>query len=172
MCFANAVLQILVYCPPFHKLFAELGRLLGENGGQALGLGAGDKDREGTPLVDATIVFLKEFTSSTSRGRGEAKDGPHSRGGSVLPNGRGKGKGREKLDDDRGTGDDDWDGESFLPTYIYDAMKEKKRFDSMRVSCYTSYWVTNRAFVLVGVLFAAITRSHIFFLPGRPTGRR
>ena len=30
--------------------------------------------------------------------------------------------------------DDDWDLDSFLPTYIYDAMKEKKRFDTMRVS--------------------------------------
>ena len=29
--------------------------------------------------------------------------------------------------------EDDWDGDSFLPTYIYDAMKAKKRFDNMGV---------------------------------------
>ena len=28
--------------------------------------------------------------------------------------------------------DDEWEMDSFLPTYIYDAMKEKKRFDTMR----------------------------------------
>jgi ubiquitin C-terminal hydrolase len=32
MCFANSVLQIMVYCPPFHRLFAELGRVLGGSG--------------------------------------------------------------------------------------------------------------------------------------------
>jgi len=32
MCFANSVLQIMVYCPPFHRLFAELGRVLGGAG--------------------------------------------------------------------------------------------------------------------------------------------
>jgi ubiquitin carboxyl-terminal hydrolase 10 len=32
MCFANSVLQIMVYCPPFHRLFAELGKVLGGAG--------------------------------------------------------------------------------------------------------------------------------------------
>ena len=41
---------------------------------------------------------------------------------------RGKGKERDLSGDE----DDEWD-ESFIPTYVYDALKEKKRFDHMRV---------------------------------------
>ncbi|KAF9462678.1 hypothetical protein BDZ94DRAFT_700826 [Collybia nuda] len=131
MCFANSVLQILVYCPPFHRLFAELGRVLGEAGGQGLGLG--EKGNEGTPLIDATVQFLKEFTSGASRGKSDTNDGSRPKGGLSNGRGKGKGKGREMvLEDENGRDDDDWDGESFLPTYIYDAMKEKKRFDNMR----------------------------------------
>jgi len=32
MYFVNSVLQIIVYCPPFHRLFAELGTVLGGSG--------------------------------------------------------------------------------------------------------------------------------------------
>ena len=53
-----------------------------------------------TPLVDATVRFLREF-------------GPVER----------------KRDEEEEEGID-----SFLPSYVYDAMKEKKRFDTMRVS--------------------------------------
>ncbi|KAI0780469.1 hypothetical protein BD413DRAFT_464067 [Trametes elegans] len=89
MCFANSVLQVLVYCQPFHRFFSELRKHLA---GPVVG-----SQREGTkatPLVDATIQFLKEF-----------------------------GKERE---------DDIFDElDSFIPTYVYDAMKEKKRFANM-----------------------------------------
>ena len=37
MCFANSVLQIMVHCPPFHRLFAELGRV---SGGGKMGSGS------------------------------------------------------------------------------------------------------------------------------------
>ena len=29
MCFTNSVLQIMIHCPPFHRLFSELGKVLG-----------------------------------------------------------------------------------------------------------------------------------------------
>lgn len=99
MCFANAVLQILVYCPPFHRLFSELGRFLA---GPVVGT-----QKEGsraTPLIDATIQFIREFVP-------ESKADPKA-----------KGKERE---------DDFYEPESFIPSYVYDAMKEKKRFASM-----------------------------------------
>lgn len=109
MCFANAVLQILVYCPPFHRLFSELRRHLA---GPVVG-----SQREGskaTPLVDATIQFLKEFVPD-----------PPAPG----PAANSKAKGKEREDD----GFEEL--ESFIPTYIYDAMKEKKRFANMIVRC-------------------------------------
>jgi ubiquitin carboxyl-terminal hydrolase 10 len=61
------------------------------------------------PLVDATIEFLKEFQRVPA----------HS-----------KRKGRE-VDREKEDG-----LESFIPTYVYDAMKEKKRLDNMRVGVY------------------------------------
>ena len=106
MCFANAVLQILIYCPPFHRFFSELKKHLA---GPVVG-----SQREGTkatPLVDATIQFLKEFVP----------DPPTN----TNTNSKSKGKERE---------DDIFDElDSFIPTYVYDAMKEKKRFANMIV---------------------------------------
>ena len=99
MCFANAVLQTLVYCQPFYRLFSELGRYL--SSGEVWPTKA---DEKSIPLVEATIEFLNEF----------------------------KPKERDNID---GQSDEDYDGiDSFVPAYVYDALKEKSRFDSMRVS--------------------------------------
>ncbi|KAG2019660.1 ubiquitin carboxyl-terminal hydrolase 5 [Coprinopsis cinerea AmutBmut pab1-1] len=147
MCFANSVLQILVYCAPFNRLFMELGRVLplanGESskektsssststsaaaaGSSSSASGSGSSSSSSTPLVDATALFLKEFVNEQAKRRGNGGAGVNgfstSRGG--------KGKERERtfeVEDD-----DEWEMDSFLPTYIYDAMKEKKRFDTMR----------------------------------------
>jgi ubiquitin carboxyl-terminal hydrolase 10 len=89
MCFANTILQVLVYCTPFTELFDELGKRL-----------KADLARR-TPLLEAMIVFLREFVP-----------GP-SKSGVATP----KGKDRD---------------EAFVPENVYDAMKENKRFDSMR----------------------------------------
>ncbi|KAJ8468621.1 hypothetical protein ONZ45_g17184 [Pleurotus djamor] len=118
MCFANSVLQALVYCPPFHKLFLELGRVLGDAGGTGL-LASVRSDGDSTvvketALVDATIRFLKEFGAKTS----EVEVSTNTR----------KGKGKEK----EVVVEDEWDGEFFIPGYVYDALKENKRFDHMR----------------------------------------
>ncbi|KAI0050880.1 cysteine proteinase [Auriscalpium vulgare] len=111
MCFANSVLQLLTYCPPFWRLFGELGRNLSIPEGK-------EKDsRElsegGTPLVDATIRFLQEFVyeekkpvNGTLNGRGRAKEVEREEEADTL--------------------------DFFIPSYVYDAMKEKKRFDNMR----------------------------------------
>ncbi|KAL0946429.1 hypothetical protein HGRIS_012652 [Hohenbuehelia grisea] len=132
MCFANSVLQVLVYCPPFHKLFAELGRLLGDGGAGGVLAGAAaasavlgamsDKTERPAPLVDATVKFLREFVQESKPPAGEGVR-------EVLVNGGRGNKGKER---DLGTKEDDWDGESFIPTYVYDAVKTHKRFDHMR----------------------------------------
>lgn len=132
MCFANAVLQLLVYCPPFWKLFTELGKVLPaapegqQQQQQQQGLGSGKVQEEGeTPLVDATIRFLKEFgpVEQKEKEKERAKGNGYGYGG-----GKGKER-REEPEEEEGDGLD-----SFMPTYIYEAMKEKKRFDNMRVS--------------------------------------
>ncbi|KAH0583414.1 hypothetical protein H2248_009043 [Termitomyces sp. 'cryptogamus'] len=112
MCFANSVLQVLLFCPPFHRLFTELGRY-------GFGFRAGDeKEVKGpTPLVDAMVEFVREF-SPAPRSRTKVND---------IMNSKGKGKER-----DESGGEADDDGAAFLPSYMYDAMKEKTMFDGMR----------------------------------------
>lgn len=97
MCFANAVLQTLVYCPPFYRFFTELGKYIPGSKAEL-----SKWNGKTTPLVEATVDFLKEFS-------------PKSR--------------KEEVDED------DYDGiDSFLPSNIYEAMKDKSRLDGMRVS--------------------------------------
>lgn len=69
-------------------------------------MGTQKEGGKATPLVDATIEFLKEFNPVE-----------------VDPKAKGKEVDRQEEDG----------LESFIPTHVYDAMKEKKRFDNMRV---------------------------------------
>jgi ubiquitin carboxyl-terminal hydrolase 10 len=132
MCFANAVLQVLVYCALFSSLFARLHALLGEAEFDVAGTGAGGfntnpsggQDDGGggggvlgpAPLVRATGAFLREFIVSVS-----AKKPVNGGAG-------GKGKGKVSPAEEQ-----EEEPEAFIPTHIYDALKGKKRFDGMRV---------------------------------------
>ncbi|KAI9446193.1 hypothetical protein H4582DRAFT_1904182 [Lactarius indigo] len=110
MCFANAVLQLLVYSPPFWRLFKELGRLMGRREREAPESGDG-----ATPLVDATVKLLEEFAYEEKK----PLPAPQQQGS------RSKAKEEEEKKEEENV-------DSFMPTYVYDAMKEKKRFDNMR----------------------------------------
>ncbi|GLB34542.1 putative cysteine proteinase [Lyophyllum shimeji] len=109
MCFANSVLQVLVYCPPFLRLFTELGRF---------GFGIRE-EKSPAPLVDAMVEFVREFSMA-----------PKKRKGMTKGKGTGKGKGKERAEE--AEEDEEDEGVSFLPSYVYDAMKEKTVFDGMR----------------------------------------
>ena len=103
---ANAVLQSLVYCPPFRELFRDLGqRERGESGDDA------------TPLVDAMVRFLDEFAYKEK---------------SSLTHEASRGRTREDEDGKKG----DEGVHSFSSADVYDVMKEKRQFVSIRVrSC-------------------------------------
>ncbi|WWC85843.1 uncharacterized protein L201_000710 [Kwoniella dendrophila CBS 6074] len=103
MCFANTILQVLVYCSPFTELFEELGKRL-----------KADLARK-TPLLEAMIIFLREFNAPFPAPSAPVPTGPPGSGTST-PKGKGKDPRRE----------------AFIPENVYDAMKENKRFDSMR----------------------------------------
>ncbi|KAJ7279682.1 hypothetical protein C8J57DRAFT_1125435 [Mycena rebaudengoi] len=100
MCFANAVLQVLVYCAPFAQLFMRLRGLLGEG-------------ERGAAMVRATGDFLLEFVADEKASK----------------SGNGKGKGKERAQAEEEEADPE---EAFIPTNVYDALKDKKRFDHMR----------------------------------------
>ena len=72
MCFANSVLQIMVYCPLFHRLFAKLGKVLGSVGLSGVpGMNGNGAAAEASayPLVEATVEFLKEFVVDDDRSK-------------------------------------------------------------------------------------------------------
>ena len=114
MCFANAVLQLLVHSPPLWNLFKQLGDLkeLRGEGGPATGGGA-------TPLVDATVRFYKAFMNKEEPPpTRQAADGKPREGGEA-----------EKEPNVVG---------SFEPTYIYDAMKDNGKLKCLLVRSRTT----------------------------------
>ena len=113
MCFANAVLQLLVHSPPLWNLFRQLGDLkeLRVEGGPASGGGA-------TPLMGATVRFFEEFMD-------KEKEPPPT----LQPPRQADGKPREGGEVKKEPNVVD----SFEPTYIYDAMKEKWKLKGLLV---------------------------------------
>jgi ubiquitin carboxyl-terminal hydrolase 10 len=114
MCFANAVLQLLVHTPPFWKLFRELGDLRGQRraGGPETGGGA-------TPLVDATVRFSEEFMVKEKEPPLTLQ--PPQQAARVQPREDEEEKTEYKVAD------------SFEPTYMYDAMKENRQLQKLLV---------------------------------------
>jgi hypothetical protein len=110
MCFANALLQLLVHSPPFWDLFRKLGDLKGQHGGGPEPGGCA------TPLVDAMIIFFEEFVS---------KEKPPPTQQPLQP--AAKGKSREADEKQHKITD------SFEPTYLYEAMKEKRQLKHLLV---------------------------------------
>jgi ubiquitin carboxyl-terminal hydrolase 10 len=116
MCFANAVLQLLVNSPPSWNLFRELADLKAQRGAGFPETGGG-----ATPLVDATVRFFKEFI---------VKDkSPSAQQQSQQAAGR-----TSRVDEEK---KDDKIDDSFEPTYLYDVMKEKKQLKPLLVRSHT-----------------------------------
>ncbi|CAE6530555.1 unnamed protein product [Rhizoctonia solani] len=107
MCFANVVLQALVYSAPFVRLFETLAHLVpGSLSGK-------------TSLYEATILFLREFPPQTESPPPAAPKGK-SRSGTSTP------MAPEQ------TRQQAWNENPFIPELLYEAMKQNKRFDSMQ----------------------------------------
>jgi ubiquitin carboxyl-terminal hydrolase 10 len=105
-------LQLLVNSPPFWNLFRELK---GQRGAGVPGSGGG-----ATPLVDATVRFFKEFIVEEELSSTQQQPPPAS--------------GERSRADEEKKGDNGID--SFEPTYMYDAMKEKRQLKPLLVrSC-------------------------------------
>ena len=112
ICYANAILQLLINLPPFRDSLTELCDLKGKRR-------AGDFETGGgaTPLVDATMRFFKEFMVE--------EESPSIQQQSQPATGRISRADEEKEDDEV--------VDSFEPTYMYDAMKEKRQLKSLLV---------------------------------------
>jgi ubiquitin carboxyl-terminal hydrolase 10 len=112
VCFANTVLRLLVNSPLFWNLFREMGHLRVQRGA-----GVHETSGDATPLVDATVRFLKEFSveeeSPSTQQQSQLDTGGTSRAGEDK-------KAYNIVD-------------LFEPTYMYDAMKEKRQLKPLLV---------------------------------------
>ena len=122
MCFVNAVLQLLVHSPPFWNLFRELGDLKGQRGAADLEAGGG-----ATPLVDSTLRFFEEFmVEEPPRPQRQSPQSAEGLGWVV-------GDSKEERDSANSFEEPMYGANSFEPTYMYDAMKEKRRLNNLLV---------------------------------------
>jgi hypothetical protein len=117
----------------------ELGRLLTSDGvdSKADFTNANKVLANGSTLTNATASFLQEFLDideKKNRADSVSRSGVNNSSGSGV---KASGKGKEKEFKDEKSVGDNWH-ESFLPSYVYDVMKTKKRFDTMRV-CYIPF---------------------------------
>ena len=119
MSLANAVLQLLVSCPPFLDLLRELGQLMGEGEG-------GETGGATTPLINATIRFLDEFAykEKSSLMQPFLLQAPRC----------------NMREDEEKTEMNDAE-DRFISRCVVDAMKEKKRFINVRVRSHASILV-------------------------------
>jgi ubiquitin carboxyl-terminal hydrolase 10 len=127
MCFVNAVLHLLVHSPPFWKLFRELGDLKGQRGAGGPETGAG-----ATPLVDAAVRFFEEFVFE--------EEPPTTQQPLQLTAG-----GKQREDEEEKENDV---VDSFEPTYMYDAMKEKSQLRNLLVRFHSQDVLLYYGFVL------------------------
>ena len=115
-CFANAVFQLLVHCPPFWNLFRDLGKPMGKQG-----LGEGQEASGGaTPLVDAMVKLLGEFIYKEEQSMTQQSQ-QNATKGKARRNEGGNNKHDASVVD------------SFNPRYIYDAMKQKRQLKTLLV---------------------------------------
>ncbi|OAA59103.1 ubiquitin hydrolase [Niveomyces insectorum RCEF 264] len=95
MCYMNSVLQVLTFCIPFYDFLDQVSKK------------AAFSFKSETPMIDAMILFLREFKVI-------------DRADPVGLQRRLKSEDLERY------------GEAFIPEFVYDAIKQLSRFSSMR----------------------------------------
>ena len=111
ICFANAVLQLLVHSPPFLNMFRELNDPKGQRGVEDL-----ETEGRSTPLLDATIKFFGEFVL-----REEPPTAQQVAAGKLM---------EDQAKKVHNAAD------SFGPSYLYGAMKGKRQLKGLLVCSY------------------------------------
>ncbi|KAG9016020.1 hypothetical protein FRB90_003812 [Tulasnella sp. 427] len=119
VCFANSVLQVLLYCAPFWRIFMQGLAPLFEEVGQ---MGSG---RSQCILLEAMLSFVREFKLASEV---ELPKDP-------LPGEPGYAKSKAKDGKPRTVEQlrrESFNQDAFIPEFLYAAMKENKRFDNMQ----------------------------------------
>ena len=130
MCFANAVLQLLVNSPPLWDMFRDL-KGQRRAGSSEIGDGA-------TPLVDATVKLFEEFMNKEKKSPPTQQPPRQLAGGNL----------REDEEEEKESNA----VYSFEPTYIYDAIKEKRQLKRLLV----------RSFAMSGSAVTDMCRTYVY----------
>ncbi|KAG8899131.1 hypothetical protein FRB99_006909 [Tulasnella sp. 403] len=118
MCFANSILQVLLYCAPFWRIFINgLGPLFDAQG--AIGSG-----RSQCALLEATLSFVRDFKLASE------VELPQDPLPSEGPATKRKTKGKTVTIEDLRR--ESFNQDPFVPEFLYDALRQNKRFDSMQ----------------------------------------
>ncbi|KAF2220372.1 hypothetical protein BDZ85DRAFT_204334 [Elsinoe ampelina] len=96
MCYMNSILQVLVFCVPFYDFLDQVGKR------------AAHSFKSDTPLLDAMIMFMREFK--------------------VIDSAESAEKLRMRLKDN----ELEQYGDSLIPEYVYGVINRLPRFSSMR----------------------------------------
>ncbi|ORY00441.1 hypothetical protein BCR34DRAFT_627955 [Clohesyomyces aquaticus] len=96
LCYMNSILQVLVFCVPFYDFLDQVAKRAAHN------------FKSETPLVDAMIMFMRDFKVIDSHGSIETL--------------------RMRL---KGTELEQY-GDPLTPEYVYDVIKRLPRFDNMK----------------------------------------
>ncbi|TGO50129.1 hypothetical protein BCON_0191g00080 [Botryotinia convoluta] len=96
MCYMNSVLQVLVFCTPFYDFLDQVSKK------------AAHSFKSQTPLIDAMIMFMREF--------------------SVIDSAKSTEQLKMRLKD----GELEQYGDSFTPDFVYDVMRRLPRFVTMQ----------------------------------------
>jgi hypothetical protein len=112
MCLTNAMLQLLVHSPPFWNLYRDLK--------EQCGAGGPDTDAGATPLVDATMRFFEEFVIKEKESPPSQQ--PLQQAAKESP--------REDRDEEK---KEIKVVDLFEPTYMYEAMREKRQLKNFLV---------------------------------------
>ncbi|KAH6666662.1 hypothetical protein B0J14DRAFT_549478 [Halenospora varia] len=96
MCYMNSVLQVLVFCTPFYAFLDQVAKR------------AAHSFKSDTPLIDAMIMFMREYPAIDSASTVEQL--------------------RMRLKE----GELEEYGDPFTPEFVYDVIKRLPRFSSMR----------------------------------------
>ncbi|KFY27775.1 hypothetical protein V493_03312 [Pseudogymnoascus sp. VKM F-4281 (FW-2241)] len=96
MCYMNSVLQVLVFCVPFYELLDQVGKR------------AAHSFKSDTPLIDAMIMFMREFP--------------------IIDSAMSVEKLRMRLKDN----ELEKYGDAFTPDFVYEVIRTLPRFASMR----------------------------------------
>lgn len=120
MCFMNSILQVLLYCVPFYSFIDTMAKLLSH------------RFNSNTPILDSLILFVQEFDAKSAGGFTKDSALAAALAASLVSaNGTSTPPNQQQQQQQHQLHQQPF-GESFIPEFVYDALRANPLFASMR----------------------------------------